>query len=428
VFKQLKFRLILLYGITTSVILTVIIIGISVINYKQNSEQEKVLFQKNTEQIAEKIQSDNIINSTWMRQKQAENHYIILIEENGKRLTSSYQAEGEMDRNALAEEIKEYAASEGIRMDRRPLYSKVAKTSVLSLEYKNEGSYLGMAVSIPTQNGWQNIMVFSENGQRSRAQAGQILFVIVIDLMGVAALFFISWLYISKVMKPLEEGQKKQNAFIAAVSHELRSPLTVIKTGLASIREDPSEAGHFLVHVEGECDRMARLINDMLLLAAADARHWKLNIEPLDMDTLLIECYDMFCTCMNEKQAVITLELPEEALCTIPGDKERIKQILTILTDNAMSYTPKGERIVLRAYQQKRYMVIEVEDHGKGMSEEEKKHVFERFYRGDQSRTGKKHFGLGLSIAKELAELHKGDILIRNTPGGGSTFVVKLPV
>ncbi|HBI73840.1 MAG TPA: hypothetical protein DDY59_11715, partial [Lachnospiraceae bacterium] len=108
-FKQLKFRLILLYGITTSVILTVIIIGISVINYKQNSEQEKVLFQKNTEQIAEKIQSDNIINSTWMRQKQAENHYIILIEENGKRLTSSYQAEGEMDRNALAEEIKEYA-------------------------------------------------------------------------------------------------------------------------------------------------------------------------------------------------------------------------------------------------------------------------------------------------------------------------------
>ena len=93
-----------------------------------------------------------------------------------------------------------------------------------------------------------------------------------------------------------------------------------------------------------------------------------------------------------------------------------------------MSYTPKGERIVLRAYQQKRYMVIEVEDHGKGMSEEEKKHVFERFYRGDQSRTGKKHFGLGLSIAKELAELHKGDILIRNTPGGGSTFVVKLPV
>jgi len=229
-------------------------------------------------------------------------------------------------------------------------------------------------------------------------------------------------------MKPLEEGQKKQNAFIAAVSHELRSPLTVIKTGVASIREDPSAAGQFLVHVEGECDRMARLINDMLLLAAADARHWRLNIEPIDMDTLLIECYDMFCTCMNKKQVVITLELPEEALCSIHGDKERIKQILTILTDNAMSYTPEGERIVLRAYQQKRYVVIEVEDHGKGMSEEEKKHAFERFFRGDQSRTGKKNFGLGLSIAKELIELHRGTILIRDTPGGGTTFVVKLPV
>jgi len=428
VFKKLKFRLILLYGITTSVILTVIIIGISIINYKQNSEQEKVLFQKNTEQIVEKIKSDNIVNSTWMLQKQAENHYIILIEENGKRLTSTHQVKAAMEIDALAEGIKERAAAEGIRMERRPLYSRMEKTSVISLDNKNEGSYLGMAVSIPTQNGWQNIMVFSGNGQRSRAQAGRILLVIAIDLMGVAALFFISSLYISKVMKPLEEGQKKQNAFIAAVSHELRSPLTVIKTGVASIREDPSAAGQFLVHVEGECDRMARLINDMLLLAAADARHWRLNIEPIDMDTLLIECYDMFCTCMNKKQVVITLELPEEALCSIHGDKERIKQILTILTDNAMSYTPEGERIVLRAYQQKRYVVIEVEDHGKGMSEEEKKHAFERFFRGDQSRTGKKNFGLGLSIAKELIELHRGTILIRDTPGGGTTFIVKLPV
>jgi OmpR-family two-component system manganese-sensing sensor histidine kinase len=427
-FKKLKRRLVLLYGITTSVILTVIIIGISVINYKQNSQQEEVLFQKNTEQIIEKVRSDNIINNTWMLQKQSEDHYIILIEENGKRLTSSYQAENGLDTELLAKRIKDLAAAEGIRLDRRPLYSKVEKTPVITLDYGPQGSCLGIAVNIPTQSGWQNIMIFSGNSLRSRTQTGQILFFAIVDLIGIAALFLISSLYISKVIRPLEEGQEQQNAFIAAASHELRSPLTVIKTGVSSIREDVTKAGQFLGHVEEECDRMTRLINDMLLLAAADARHWKLDLEPVDMDTLLIECYDMICACLNERQIDITLELPEEALCTIYGDKVRIKQILTILMDNAMSHSPEGKKIAIRAFQQKHSMVLEVEDHGRGISEEEKKHVFERFYRGDQSRTGKKHFGLGLSIAKELVELHEGDIFIRDTPGGGATFVVRFPI
>lgn len=427
-FKKLKLRLILLYGITTSVILTVIIIGISVINYKQNSQQEKVLFQKNTEQIIEKVRSDNIINNAWMLQRQAENQYTILIEENGRQLTSVYQMENRIDKDALVKGIKEYAAAEGIHLDRRPLYSRTEKTSVLFLDYKEQGSCLGMAVSIPTKNGWQNIMVFSENGLRLRMQVRQILFYVVVDLAGVAALFLISSLYIGKVIRPLEEGQEKQNAFVAAASHELRAPLTVIKTGVASIRGDISGADQFLAHVEGECDRMTRLINEMLLLAAADAKHWKLSMEPVDMDTLLIECYDMICTCLNEKQAVITLELPEEELCCINGDRERIKQILTILTDNAMDHTPEGERIVIRAYHQKRHLVIEIEDHGEGIIEEEKKHIFERFYRGDASRTSKKHFGLGLSIARELVELHQGEILVRDTPGGGATFVVRVPL
>ncbi len=425
-FKKLKLRLVLLYGITTSIILTVIIIGIAILNYKQNSQQEKILFLANAEQIVEKIRTENIINSSWMLQKQLENQYIILVEENGKRLASRYQIQTGTDTEQLAAAIKESAAREGVVLDRRPLYARVEKTAVLSLDFKAQGSYLGMGVNIPTRKGWQTIMVFSEN--RLRSGAGQILFFAAIDLAGVAALFLISSLYIGKVIRPLEEGQENQNAFIAAASHELKSPLTVIKTGISAIREDVTRADQFLGHVETECDRMTRLIQDMLLLAAADAKRWELKPEPLDLDTLLIECYDMICSCLNEKQMEISLELPEEALSSMNGDKERIRQIITILADNAMSHTPAEGRIVIRAYQQKRCVILEVEDHGKGIPEEEKKRVFERFYRGDQSRTDKKHFGLGLSIARELAELHHGEILIRDTPGGGATFAVKLPI
>lgn len=221
-------------------------------------------------------------------------------------------------------------------------------------------------------------------------------------------------------------GIKRQVAFVAA-SHELRAPLTVMKAGLSSIREDTSKVNVFLPYIEEECDRMTRLISDMLLLASSDAKTWSLVKEPVEIDTLLIEIYDMFCSCYNNKNYRLHLSLPEEELPVIYGDAERIKQILTILIDNAMSYTPAEGVIALMAYSQKDYVIVEVEDHGPGISDEDKKLVFERFYKKDQSRNDKNHFGLGLSIAKELAELHGGNITVKDTPGGGATFVLWLP-
>jgi OmpR-family two-component system manganese-sensing sensor histidine kinase len=426
-FKKLKRRLIFLYGVTSSIILTSIIIGISILNYQQNKEQDRELFQNKAEQIVEKIRADNIINNAWMLQMEKENNYIILVEENKKQLTAYNHKDKKAEIDKIVVKLKEQAAAEGVNTERKPLYSKVEKTPVLPLDIGTRESYLGIATVLPKNNGWITIMVISGNEQRMDAQLSQILLFMLIDLVGVAALFLISRLYIGRIIRPLEEGQEKQNAFIAAASHELRSPLTVIKTGVASIRDDITKAEQFLPHVEGECNRMARLINDMLLLAAADSKTWKLKQESMDMDTLLIECYDMVCTCLNEKQIDIKLELPEERLSPVKGDKERMKQILMILMDNAMSHSLEGGCIVIRAFNNKRNVIIEVEDHGKGISEEDKKRVFERFYRGDQSRNEKKHFGLGLSIAKELTELHQGEIQVRDTPGGGATFIVRLP-
>ncbi len=425
-FKKLKIKLILLYGITTSVILTIILVGISFVYYRQSYEQEKALVQKNAEQIVEKVISDNIINNAWMIQMEKENHLIIVVEENGKLLLNRRGTSKDSLKELLVHEIKQRAIEEGINLKRKPMYSRTEKTSILTLDLGSQGSYLAEAIAIPKESGWQNIMIFS--GPRFNAQASLIIMMIIIDLIGIAALFIISSLYIGSVIRPLEEGQKKQNAFVAAASHELRSPLTVIKTGVASIREDVTKADQFLSHVEGECDRMSRLINDMLLLAAADARTWDLKMGPVDMETLLIECYDMVCICLNQNQANITLDLPQKSLGNLIGDKERIKQILTILLDNAINHTPKGNTIVIRAYSQKHFIVIEVVDHGRGITDEDKKHIFERFYRGDQSRNEKKHFGLGLSIAKELVELHQGDIRVRDTQGGGATFIIRFPM
>lgn len=425
-FRNLKKRLILLYGITSSIILSVIIAGTFLINYNQNQRQRKELFQKNTEEAAEKIRTENVINKTWMAEMQSDNNLRIYVEDNGKLLDSYNPSEVDAMSKAYIQRIKQLTAQEEIFLDRKPLYSTIMKSSVYHLGNNPFHPVYGIAILIPQDNGWLSILAVSEAGSLNPLlpQAGLFL---LIDLMGVVALFLVSSIYIGKILKPLEEGQKRQTAFIAAASHELRSPLTVIKAGVSSIKDDTSKAAQFLPHIGAECDRMTRLVNDMLLLASTDAKTWNLFKEKIDLDTFLIETYDMFCSFINIKEYALSLELPEESLHTIYADKERLKQILSIFIDNAISYSAKGSPIVIRAYNQKHQVSIEVEDHGIGIPDADKNQVFERFYRADQSRNKKEHFGLGLSIAKELVELHNGEILIKDTMGGGTTFLIQLP-
>lgn len=425
--KKLNHRLTLIYGITSSIVLTIVILGIILLNYYQNYEQTLVQFQKNAEQVVEKIRSDNIVYNAWMKQMEQENHLLVVVEEKGKRLAPVSKSPISETIEDMIHRLKQEAEAEGIYLDSVPLSSKVEKTSVFNLNHSRMKLQLGMAVRIPKENSWLNVMVLYHDTRRNSILLREVMIFILFDILGAVALFLVSSLFIRKVLQPLEEGQRKQKEFIAAASHELRSPLTVIKTGIVSIKEDMAKADGFLPHVEAECDRMSRLINEMLLLAAADTKSWELAREQVDMDTLLIECYDMFCTCMNPKHAVITLDLPEEKLCRIYGDKERLKQVLTILVDNAMSHIPEGGRITLRVWQQKHFLRIAVEDNGEGISPEDKPHVFERFFCRDQSRTDKQHYGLGLSIAKELVELHHGSITMEDTPGGGTTFQMRFP-
>lgn len=323
--------------------------------------------------------------------------------------------------------LKALARKDGIFLDMKPLMVTTEKTPIYTLHNNVLQPFLGMAIYIKSDWGWHTVIAFSNNYNPWKSNLMQLLLFAVIDLIGIVGLFLISSLYIGKVLSPLEEGQQKQNAFVAVASHELRSPLTVIKAALSSIKEDVTKTEQYLPHIEGECNRMTRLIGDMLLLASTDAKTWSLQKEKVDLDTLLIECYDMFCTCRKPDDPELTLEMVDERQHTVMDDKERISQIMAILLDNALSYGKEGKQIAIRIYNRRNNTIVEVEDHGHGIADEDKMRVFDRFYQANKSRTDKKHFGLGLSIAKELVELHGGDIWVKDTQGGGATFAFRLP-
>lgn len=122
------------------------------------------------------------------------------------------------------------------------------------------------------------------------------------------------------------------------------------------------------------------------------------------------------------------MELPDDSLPVIQGDGERIAHVISIFLDNGIAYAPCGTSLTLRAFVQKHTLTCSVIDHGPGISDEQKEHVFEYFYRSDASRKDKEHFGLGLCVAKELTKLSGGHIELTDTLGGGCTFSLVLPL
>lgn len=428
--KELKNRLIVFYGLSTTAILAVVMIVVFIMNTIQEKQYQRNMFQNNVAQIVDQLTNANTIKTKWLIQFQESNNLLIRIEDNRVVIPSYFQIHTKTDQSKLYETLKGEISSEGITLDSTVFSNRNYTSDIYKLGGNFDESYLGCVTSFVSNDNARIIYIIKILDKPGLNTSCLVLRYGLLTLGGSILLFLFSFFFINKVVKPVEEGQQKQVEFIAAASHELRSPLTVIRTGISTIRKNPEKSDSILPHIESESDRMVTLINDLLLLAASDAKTWPLSIDSVDVETLLIEVYDTFCSLYNEQMIPIELNLSDDVLPFIIGDYDRIKQILTILMDNALRYTDKNKGILLRAYNSPKRnlgLAIEVVDYGPGIPDEQKNHVFDRFYQADSSRTDKKHYGLGLSIAKELILKQGGTLQVLDTPNGGATFRIHLP-
>ena len=253
---------------------------------------------------------------------------------------------------------------------------------------------------------------------------------LVFSLIAVASLAVVTWLcYLvaGKAIVPVQEAMERQDRFVAAASHELRSPLTVLRTGFGVIKKSPEQSERYLELMEGETSRMTRLVDELLVLAGGGSLRKNFRPRPIELDTVIIDFVDSMTPVAEKKGIFLEICLPEETIPAISADADRVKQILSILVDNALRYAPEKSTVHVSLEKQSKGCLLSVIDHGPGIPDSEKKKVFDRFYRGSQSRTDPNHFGLGLAVAQELAAIHGGDLRLTDTPGGGATFTVMLP-
>lgn len=238
----------------------------------------------------------------------------------------------------------------------------------------------------------------------------------------------VSRFLLKKALEPTERVMQSQKEFVASASHELKAPLAVIVANVENMQHEAQNEGlqGNLKVIDSECMRMSRLIKDMLLLASSDAEKWTIHTSEVNVDTLLISLYEAYEPRCMKKKIKLTLDLGEELFPVIMTDKERLFQLLSIYLDNALHYSPEGKEIQIRVDMYSKELTFWIVDHGIGVEEKAKPFIFDRFYCADQSHTDKSHFGLGLSIAKELARMLQGKIGMEDTPGGGASFFFTL--
>ena len=427
-FRALRNKLVLLYTVSTGLILIIVMIIIIKTTEKELEERLLEAFINHGSTISNKLQTENTVKQSWLAQLESEYNLLIHIEDNGNPISFKGVLQSSTDRDLLMKQLTYLALEEGIDIRKNPIFFNEVKSSIYTIKGKKNEIYYGLAVIMPTATGWRSLLLLQYIPNYYSLIVKQRILYSLLGLAGIIALFLVSLCFVTKMLKPIEESNRKQTAFIAAASHELRSPLSVIMANNAAISSTTSEAQMFYQGIDKECKRMARLIDDMLQLTCMETKSWQIHKEPIEIDTLLIETYEAFLPLFRQSELSLVLNLQEDELPIIDGDKDRLKQILAILLDNALSYTPPGKMVTLHGFVIGSYLNIEVEDQGIGISDTDKKLIFDRFYRADKSRNDKKHFGLGLCIANEIVQRQGGKISIKDTEGGGATFVIRIRV
>ena len=232
---------------------------------------------------------------------------------------------------------------------------------------------------------------------------------------------------INNLLTRLQKSYQAQTRFVDDASHELRTPVAVIQ-GYASMLErwgmDDRKTLEESVHaIREESDHMKTLIDQLLFLARGDMGRQKFSLEKVDAREILKE--------IREESEMIDNRHPYECLAEVSSyvmaEPAMLKQAIRILVDNAAKYTPEGGKISLRARNHGDRVLLEVQDEGIGIRQEEAARLFERFFRGEEVRGSTKGSGLGLSIAKWIVEKHQGEISVFSIPDIGTRFTIELP-
>jgi signal transduction histidine kinase len=230
----------------------------------------------------------------------------------------------------------------------------------------------------------------------------------------------------------METKEEEWLRFIDTLSHELRTPLTTIIAAAGLLAEELEATGEesyqkLIQTIIHNAHTLETRLAELLDIVKTGSGRIQLQLEPVDMRSLLQGIAVQISPLLQGKEQKLALDLPV-SLPIIHGDGQRLEQVVLNLMTNATKFTPKGGHITLRAQKHDADLLVEVQDNGIGISKEEQSRLFKPYSRLSADRQRHPGLGLGLALAKQVVELHKGKIWVESEPGKGSTFSFSLPL
>ncbi len=230
------------------------------------------------------------------------------------------------------------------------------------------------------------------------------------------------------MLSRLEDSFMSERRFIQDVSHELKTPLTILKGELEVALKKARSAGEYAAVLQSnleETEKMSRIVGDLLTLARFDNREVKLDHAPVNLPILLEGSVKSLAGVAEKTGTAIRLSAAP-GIKEVGGDQGQLRRLFLNLLDNALKYSPAGGEVKVEIYSETGRPAVKISDHGVGIPEADLPHIFKRFYRADSSRSSS-GFGLGLAIAKSIADAHQAEIKAESQPGKGSIFTVVFP-
>lgn len=241
---------------------------------------------------------------------------------------------------------------------------------------------------------------------------------------------FASYFLAKETLEPIEVALEQQKRFTSDVSHELRTPLTAIKmegeVSLLNNKASPKQLRDIIRSNLEEVEKLEKLINNLLRLTRLETDELKQNFKTISsLDTVNQANHQVSKNSKNKTN----INKDEVKDFSFYGDKDSLVQLLVILIDNALKYSPKNSQVVIESYENKNNVYFKIKDEGKGIESSALEHVFDRFYRAESSRNKQNYdgLGLGLSIAKMIADVHNGTITLISKVNNGTTAILQLP-
>lgn len=273
-------------------------------------------------------------------------------------------------------------------------------------------------------------MIFLDVTEANQTLRRLLITLLVVGLIMLVIIFFISMYFANSAVQPIAKAWENQKQFVADASHELKTPLSIIQVNYDVLMDNRDETikhqMKWLSYMKIATDRMTKMTTNLLELAQLDQVNSHIEMKVIHISSMIEEMVFSMEAMVKEKDINITYSIEPQIM--VKSNSDKIKQLVMILLDNAHKYTNEKGKIDIALEKDKKMIVFRVRNTGKGIVEEDLSKIFNRFYRGDRSRHLEKNsFGLGLSIAKSIANELGGKIHVSSEENNWTTFTVMFP-